>query len=308
MISFVIPAFNEERNLPFLYERLCAVMKQRPYEFEMIIVNDGSGDATWDVIINLGTNDNRVKGINFSRNFGHQMALTAGYDCARGEAIISMDADLQDPPEVILHMIRKWEEGSDIVYARRLDRNDGLFKKLTASVYYKILDAVSDVRIPRNVGDFRLVSKRALDVLMSCREHARYLRGLVAWIGFKCAYVDFVRPNRKHGVSGYSLKKMFTLALDGLAGFSIFPMKIVGYIGLLILLGSGITLSYMMISALLFHGPYTGSIWLSVIILLCIGFQCVALWFLGEYVGRIYEEAKGRPLYIVSETINMNED
>lgn len=307
LISIVVPAFNEETNLPILYQELQLIFSSaHDYVFEIIFINDGSTDQTWTIIKDLAYRDHNVHGIKLSRNFGHQIALTAAYDVARGDAIISMDADLQDSPHVIIDMIKKWEQGAAVVYARRVDRNDGILKTLTASWYYRLLDTVAEVKIPRNVGDFRLVDKKVVKQLRQCREQSRYLRGLVAWFGFKHDFIDFIRPNRKAGISGYTWKKMIKFALDGLTGFSHFPLKLAGYVGALIV-GSGVLLiaQSMIFTLLGYH--YMFSEWLLMLIYIFFGVLFLNMWILGEYIGRIYDQENKRPLYIIDELVNINE-
>lgn len=302
LISIVVPVFNEQHNLVPLYQALQKVLTE--YEYEIIFVNDGSRDNSWKVIQELAQKDSRIKAINFSRNFGHQAALTAGYDCAQGDAIISMDADMQDPPELIVQMLEKWQQGFDVVYARRINRNDGHLKQLTAWGYYKFLDAVSDVTMPRNVGDFRLIDKKVLDELKQCKERSRYLRGMVAWLGFNHTFVDFKRPDRLSGTTGYTWKKMFKLAFDGLTSFSMFPLKIAAFVGMFVIVSGSGMFVYIAYDALIRNVRYPLFKWLTTIIYIFMGVQFLLMWLLGEYIGRIYDQEKGRPLYIVKETLN----
>jgi dolichol-phosphate mannosyltransferase len=307
LISVVVPSFNEEQNIPVLYQQVTDVLKTVAdrYAYEFIFINDGSSDHTWEKISDLGNNDPAVKGINLSRNFGHQVALSAGYDAAQGDAIISMDADLQDPPTLLLDMIAAWENGSDIVYARRVNRDDGFLKKLTARWYYRFLDSVAEVKIPRNVGDFRLIDKKVLTELKRCKEKARYLRGMVAWTGFKHSFVDFIRPNRLSGNTGYTWTKMFRLAFDGLTGFSLFPLKIAAYIGVFVIITGVAMFVGISIDAFIKHVHYPLFKWLVTIIYIFMGVLFLLLWLIGEYIGRIYEQQKDRPLYIIDESINL---
>ncbi len=309
MVSLVIPAFNEEENIPLIYHKITELFRSKmpQYVYEIIFVDDGSRDNTWSIIVDMAKRDTQVKGRKFSRNFGHQIALSAAYDAAQGEAIISMDADLQDPPELLHEMIQEWVGGADIVYARRINRNDGLLKKLTATIYYRLLSHVSDVSIPRNVGDFRLVDAKVLQQLKSCREKSRYLRGMVAWTGFTCAYVDFERPNRHAGQTGYTWKKMVHLAFDGMTSFSTFPLKIVGYMGVMAIAAVHIVFFYMLYQMLMHDAHYQLAAWLSLAGFAMLGVQSFALWLLGEYVGRIYKESQARPLYIVEQECNLDD-
>jgi dolichol-phosphate mannosyltransferase len=231
--------------------------------------------------------------------------LSAGYDVARGDAVISMDADLQDPPTLLLDMIAVWEDDFDIVYARRVNRDDGFLKKLTARWYYRFLDSVAEVKIPRNVGDFRLIDKKVLTELKRCKEKARYLRGMVAWTGFKHSFVDFIRPNRLSGNTGYTWTKMFRLAFDGLTGFSLFPLKIAAYIGVFVIITGVAMFVGISIDAFIKHVHYPLFKWLVTIIYIFMGVLFLLLWLIGEYIGRIYEQQKDRPLYIIDESINL---
>ncbi|MGB7978223.1 MAG: glycosyltransferase family 2 protein [Chlamydiales bacterium] len=307
LLSIVVPVFNEEESLPILYGELQSIFGQLSgrYEVELILVNDGSRDSSWSVIKQLAAADAHVRGLSFSRNFGHQMALTAGCDLSRGDAVITMDADMQDPPKLIFEMIKKWEAGSQIVYARRVDRKDTFLKKVTAKLYYKFLDLISDVKIPRNVGDFRLIDKKVLLAVNSCREKARYFRGMVAWTGFSHAYVDFSRPNRTAGATGYTWKKMFKLAFDGMTSFSMFPLKLAAYVGIFVIATGLLMFLYITCDAFINQVNYPLFKWLVTIIYIFMGVQFLLLWFLGEYIGRIHDQQKGRPLYIVAEEIGI---
>jgi len=310
LISVILPIYNEEANIPVIYKELSTILEliSATYDYEIIFVNDGSRDHSWQKIKQLAHLNPRIKAITFSRNFGHQMALTAGYDLAQGNAIITMDADMQDPPHLILNMIKKWEEGIHIIYARRIDRKDSFLKRLTAQLYYKFLDLISDVKIPRNVGDFRLIDKTVLSTLNACREKARYFRGLVAWIGFSHAFVDFARPNRVAGRTGYTWKKMFRLAFDGMTSFSMFPLKVAAYIGIFVIATGSLMFLYITADALINRVNYPLFKWLVTIIYIFMGIQFLLLWFLGEYIGRIHDQQKKRPLYIVADEINLSKE
>lgn len=301
--SVIVPVYNEEKNISLLYSKLSKIFKNK--KWELIFVNDASTDNSLFEIKKLADKNYFIKYISFSRNFGHQAALTAGLDNALGDAVISMDCDLQDPPEIIPAMIKKWEEGADVVYARRKNRKDNLFKKYTAIWYYKLLHKFSEVEIPRNVGDFRLVDKKVLNELKNMKEKARYLRGMVAWLGFKYDFVDFIRPERIHGQTNYTLKKMIRLASDGILNFSLLPLKLGMMLGLLSILVGVFFLIYMVLDTLL---NASGNIsyyelykWLSVSFLILLGFLFVCIWIIGEYIGRIYNESKQRPLYVIKE-------
>ena len=301
--SFVVPAYNEEANIPVLYKRIKDMMTGDD-SWELIFINDGSVDATLSVLKGICNKDNKVKYIDLSRNFGHQAALTAGYEHAKGKAIISLDCDLQDPPELSLQMIKKWKEGNDIVYARRKNRNDKFFKKQSAKLYYKILYKFSDIKIPRDVGDFRLIDRKVLNEINKMKEKARYLRGMVAWVGFKHAFVDFDRPERERGETNYTLKKMIALSMDGLINFSSIPLKLGLFLGSVAISFGFLFLLYMFADILINNVEYPLYKWLIVILFIFIGFIFVLIWLLGEYISRIYNESKDRPYYIVNETEN----
>lgn len=302
-LSFVVPVYNEQENIPLLYQKLIVLLKNQlqGYGVEIIFVNDGSKDSSWNCIKDLIKKDSRVKGVCFSRNFGHQLALTAGYDRATGDAVISLDADLQDPPELIEAMVKKWEEGFEIVYARRSSRNDGFLKDITAFFYYKLLHKVAQVPIPQHVGDFRLIDRAVLTEINRCREQARYLRGIVAWTGFTHTFVNFKRPERIAGTPAYTWSKSIQLALDGLTNFSLFPLKIAAFVGFFVIITGSLMFLYIAVDALVFSVRYPLFKWLVTAVYIFMGVQFLLMWLLGEYIGRIYEQQKNRPLYIVKE-------
>ena len=246
--------------------------------------------------------------INFSRNFGHQAALTAGLQYSQGDAVVTLDCDLQDPPEVIVEMAKLWKnENYEIVYARRRNRHDNFFKKYTAILYYKLLEKFSDVRIPRNVGDFRLMDKKVVNIINKMPEKARYLRGMVAWVGYRYTFVDFDRPERLHGKTGYTLTKMVKLAMDGLFNFSLLPLRAGLVMGVLsIFLGIGFII-YMLVDIGINNVVYPLYKFLTVILFIFMGFSFITTWLLGEYIGRIYEEIKQRPLYIIQDMTNFEQ-
>lgn len=301
-ISIIIPVYNEEENISTVYTQVTAIVQSSAYTYEFIFVNDGSSDASWPILVQLAQSDPCVHAINFSRNFGHQAALTAGYIHAKGDAVITMDADLQDPPSVLLSMIKKWEDGAQIVYARRIDRKDNFLKRVTAYMYYFLLDSVSEVSMPRNVADFRLLDRKVVRLINAMPERARCLRGMVAWAGFSHAFVDFKRPDRIAGVTGYTWKKMFKLGFDGLTSFSMMPLRVALYMGTMLLVLSmgaafyGIGLSLMGL-------PYAFTTWVAIGLSVCVGMQFMCLWMLGEYVGRIYDQQKERPLFIIAQKL-----
>jgi dolichol-phosphate mannosyltransferase len=288
-----------------LYERLHGILLGIPYEWDIVFVDDGSTDASYLAVKKLAA-DPHIKCIKLNRNFGHQQALTAGLDHTEGDAVITMDCDLQDPPEIIPQMIALWEQGNDVVYARRKNyRNDNFLKKWLSVIYYKLLERAKEVDIPKNVGDFRLIDKKVLDSLTQMGERSRYLRGMVAWLGYACAFVDYERPDRKHGKSGYSFMKLTRLGMDGLLNFSLLPFKLGLLIGILSIFTGGGILIYMILDILINDVYYHLYKFLVDTIFIFMGFLFILLWILGEYIGRIIKETKARPLYVVREKINI---
>ncbi len=302
LLSVVAPVYNEEELVESFVKRTCAAVAD--YTFELVLVNDGSADATPALLDRLAAEDPRVRVIHLSRNFGHQAALTAGLEHARGDVVAMIDADLQDPPELIPRMIEQWEHGSDVVYAVRRQRDgETAFKLATASWFYKLFDSLAQVDLEPNSGDFRLLDRRALDALLSMTERSRFLRGMTVWVGFTQTAVPYERDARSAGETKYTLRKMLRFSLDAIASFSHLPLQLATYAGLLsagiafvaipIVLGLRLTDSYL---------PGFGTI--TILILLIGGIQLIALGVIGEYVGRIYDEVKHRPLYIVREERN----
>ena len=302
--SLVVPLYFEQEVLREAHARFLSVMEGLKRDFEIIYVDDGSADATFDILSDIARGDERVKALRFSRNFGHQLAVTAGVDAAAGDAVIIIDADLQDPPELIPEMVEKWRMGYEVVYAKRRKREgETPLKKLTASVYYRMLNAFSGVKIPLDTGDFRLIDRKVADQLRSMREHNRFLRGLAAWAGFKSCPVEYDRAPRAAGQTKYTFKKMLKLAGDGIAGFSGKPLQAATWIGASLFALCGLALIALIIMALCGFNP---SGWLfalvGVFLVQAAIFVCIGL--LGMYVSRVYDEVKARPLYIVSERIN----
>lgn len=301
VISLVIPIWNEEAVIPELYRRVLQVMDAAGEPWELICVNDGSSDRSLDLLVALRNEDERVKVIDFSRNFGHQIAITAGADFAEGDAVIVMDADLQDPPEIILRMIEEWRAGYEVVYAKRAKREgETWFKLLTASAFYRLLQNITDVEIPLDTGDFRLMDRRVVLAMRQLREKHRFMRGLSSWVGFKQTGVEYERAERYAGETGYPLQKMVRLALTAITGFSYLPLQLATYLGFglagISLLGIIITIVLRLSGSEFFLGQATTL----VSVLFLGGIQLIVLGIIGEYLGRIYDEVKGRPLYIVS--------
>lgn len=298
--SIIIPVYNEEAVVQETYSRLTRVMQVIGEPYELLFINDGSRDRTAEIIEGLAKSDNCVRLLDFSRNFGHQIAITAGMDYARGDAIVIIDADLQDPPELIPQMIDKWKEGYDIVYAQRSKRKgETLFKKWTAALFYRALRMLTEVDIPLDTGDFRLIDRKVCDAMRGIREKNRFVRGLVSWVGFRSCAVEYVREERFAGVTKYPLKKMLRFSMDGITSFSYKPLKLATYLGFIISLASFIYLLISLGQRLFTSSTVAG--WSSLIacLLLLNGVILIILGILGEYVGRIYDETKNRPLYIL---------
>jgi dolichol-phosphate mannosyltransferase len=300
-ISIVAPVFNECLILPEFFRRLSVILDQIDYESEVIIVDDGSSDSTLELALQQSSLDRRFRTLSLSRNFGHQSAILAGITYSVGDAVIIMDSDLQDPPELIPDLIAKWSAGVDVVHAQRVERRgESLFKKTTAMIFYRIIDWMSDTTLPRNVGDFRLMDRRVVDVLLGLREKSLYLRGMVAWVGFRQDVVSFDRDARYAGETKYSFSKMSNLALDALLSFSDRPLRVLMQLGLLVTSFSFILILFFLTSLLLgSSSPERG--WLSIVLISLFlgGIQLLCLGVVGEYIGRIYREAKNRPLFIV---------
>lgn len=300
--TIIAPVFNEVESLDILYERISQVMDTTGEPWELVLVDDGSTDGSTDKMRALAQKDNRVRPVIFARNFGHQIAVTAGLDYARGDAVVIIDADLQDPPEVILDLIAKWREGYEVVYAVRTERvGETWFKKFTASLFYRLIFRITDVKIPLDTGDFRLLDRKVVDVMCSMRERHRFLRGMAAWVGFKQIGVGYKREARFAGATKYPFKKMFKLALNAITGFSYFPLQLATYVGFIAAGISAIAIPLVVIARLMGNGTFLGQATTLIAVLFLGGVQLICLGILGEYIGRIYDEVKGRPLYIVSQ-------
>lgn len=307
-ISVVIPMYYEEEVVDICYKRVVSNLKKLSdkYSYEIIFINDGSKDSTLEILKKIASNDDNVKIISFSRNFGHQAAVTAGIRNATGDAIIIMDADLQDPPELFEGMIEKWEEGYDVVYGKRKTREgESIFKLLTARMFYNTLNKLSEIEIPKDTGDFRLVDRKVIDVIATLPEHNKFLRGLFSWVGFNQYAYEYNRVNRVAGKTKYPFKKMFKLATDGILSFSAKPLKIVGAIGFFSVIVSIIILIYSIVSYMFKLNSLTPG-WTSIMCTMTFigGIILISLWMIGEYIARIYEESLGRPEYIIDELIN----
>ncbi|MDP2175887.1 MAG: glycosyltransferase family 2 protein [Bacteroidota bacterium] len=307
LISVIVPCFNEEAVFPETLKRLTDTMSELPtetYDFELIFVNDGSKDQTLQLIKQAAQNNQRIKCLNFSRNFGHQLAITAGLDHCQGDAAIVIDADLQDPPSIMLAMIEKWSEGFDVVFGKRKDREgESGFKLWTAKYFYKIINRLSDVDIPKDTGDFRLMDRQALNQFLKMRESYRFVRGMVAWIGFNQTFVEYDRDSRYAGETKYPLKKMIGLASDAILSFSNTPLKIATFVGFLTSVAAFVGIVYSLYIRLFTKSWVEGWTFLMIAILLIGGIILLVLGIIGGYVGRIYGEIKQRPLYIVKDKI-----
>lgn len=300
--SIIAPIYNEIDNLPELYRRIKEVMDASAETWELLLVDDGSTDGSTEKIRELAQMDKSVRPVIFARNFGHQVAITAGWDYARGDAVIIIDADLQDPPEVILELAQKWKEGYQVVYATRGEREgESWFKLWTASLFYRLIYRITDVKIPVDTGDFRLMDRKVVNVLKLMKERHRFPRGMSAWVGFKQIGVTYKRAARSAGVTKYPFRKMLKLALNAITGFSYFPLQVATFFGFV---SAGVAILaipvviYMRITG---SGAFFGQATTLIAVLFLGGVQLISLGILGEYIGRLYDEAKGRPLYIVSE-------
>lgn len=300
LLSLVVPAFNEEEAMEQSFERTYRAMRSIGYPFEIIYIDDGSRDRTWEIISRLAREHEEVRALRFSRNFGHQLAVTAGMDEAKGDAVIIMDADLQDPPEVIADMVKAWEQGADIAYGKRLHRKgETAAKKFTAWCYYRLLNFMSAYPIPLDTGDFRLLDKAVADEFKVLREHNRFLRGMSAWLGYNAVPVEYVREERCAGKTKYTLKKMLRLAADGIFGFSSKPLTLIGWAGLAVLCIALLGLIATIACAAVTGVP--GWLWAVCALVLLDGVILCAMGVQGAYTQRIYDEVKGRPLYIIKE-------
>jgi dolichol-phosphate mannosyltransferase len=300
--SVVVPVCDEGAGLARFHERCRAVLEGLGEPYELIYVDDGSRDGSWGVMSALADRDPSVRTVRLSRNFGHQVAITAGLECATGATVTVIDADLQDPPEVIPELLARWRAGADVVYAVRISRGgEKRFKLVTASVFYRVMRWLADIDMPVDAGDFRLLSRPALEALLSMPERDRFIRGMVAWIGFDTAVVEYVREPRLAGRSKYPFAKMMRFALDGIMGFSMRPLRLATWLGLIVSAGAFVLAVALVIARLLGHIPVQGWTSLAVLVLLVGGVQLVTVGALGEYVGRIYNEVRGRPLYLVRE-------
>ena len=300
--SIVAPIYNELENLPELYRRIKEVMDSTGETWELVLVDDGSTDGSTEAICALAKEDKCVRPVIFARNFGHQIAITAGWDYARGAAVVIIDADLQDPPELILEMAKKWKEGYEVVYAVRAEREgESWFKLWTASLFYRLIYRITDVKIPLDTGDFRLMDRKVIDVLKQMRERHRFPRGMSAWVGFKQIGVDYKRAARVAGETKYPFRKMFRLALNAITSFSYFPLQVATFFGFASAGIAIIAIPPVVYLRMTGSQAFLGQATTLIAVLFLGGVQLISLGVLGEYIGRLYDEAKGRPLYIVRD-------
>lgn len=302
VVSVIAPVYNEKDSLHELYRRVSEVMNSQSDTWELVLVDDGSTDGSTEIMRELARQDPRIRPVIFARNFGHQIAVSAGMAYSRGEAVVIIDADLQDPPEVILELMAKWREGYEVVFATRSEREgESGFKLLTATLFYKLIYRITDIKIPMNTGDFRLLDRRVVELMNSMPEHNRFLRGMSAWVGFRQIGVPYKRAARFAGSTKYPLKKMIKLAMNAITGFSYLPLQIANWLGF-----TAVGMAFLLLIAIII-ARIAESTWLAGQAVLLIvglflgGVQLICLGILGEYIGRIYDEVKGRPLYVVSE-------
>lgn len=306
-ISIIVPFYNEEPNIDQLFERLLTVLNDLQLPYEVICVDDGSRDNTLECLIDYHQRYPMIKVLSLSRNFGKDIALTAGLENAQGQAIIPIDADLQDPPELIEKLIAKWREGYDVVYGKRRSRQgESWIKRFTANVFYRVIGRISTVPIPRDTGDFRLLDRRVVDALKKMPERTRFMKGLFAWVGFKQTYVLYDRPNRLQGTTKWNYWKLWNFALDGITSFSSIPLKVWSYLGIVLSILAFMYGSFLIIRTLIFGIDVPGYASLMVTALFVGGVQLISLGVIGEYLGRIYEEVKQRPLYLIRERYGFN--
>ncbi len=307
VLSIVVAAYNEEDVLHIFFERLQSVLAEVGETYEIVCVNDGSRDRTAGILNAAHAADPRIKVVHLARNFGKELAMTAGLDYATGDAVVPLDADLQDPPELIADFLRLWREGFDVVYAVRNDREtDSWLKRRTAEMFYAMLGRLSNVEIPRNAGDFRLMDRRVVDALKQLRERNKFMKGLFSWVGFRQTSVSYKRPERAAGKTKFNYWKLWNFALDGITGYSTVPLRIAGYFGFLFALIAMLYGAFLLVRTMIFGADLPGYASLMVAVIFIGGIQLVVLGIIGEYLGRMYSEAKQRPLYIVDRVLGLD--
>ena len=306
-ISLIIPVYNEENSIkPFLIQVL-PILKNAVQNYEIIFINDGSKDNTLNNIITAQQKSHAIKVINFSRNFGKEAALTAGLDYAEGDAVIPIDVDLQDPPELLIEMLKKWQDGFDIVFAKRIKRDkDSFWKRNTAAAFYWIWNKLADITIPENVGDYRLLDKKVVLVLRQIREKNRFMKGIFAWVGFKSTVIEFVRPERLTDSSTLNFIKLYKLALNGIFAFTSAPLKVWMYIGFVIALSSFTTIAYLILRIVLYGADVPGYASIMITILFMGGINLLSIGIIGQYLARVYDEVKNRPIYLIEKIYDIS--
>ncbi|MCD6424048.1 MAG: glycosyltransferase family 2 protein [Anaerolineales bacterium] len=304
--TIIAPIYNEIDNIQALYTRVCEVMDSTGESWEFVMIDDGSSDGSTDAILELKKKDHKIVPVIFARNFGHQIAVTAGLDYSQGDAVVIIDADLQDPPEVILDLIQKWKEGFEVVYATRSKREgETWFKLFTALAFYRLIQRITDINLPMDTGDFRLLDRKVVDVMGGMREKHRFLRGMSVWVGFRQTGVEYERAERLAGETKYPIKKMFRLASDAITGFSYFPLQLATYLGFTFTGISFIAILALIILRLAGSQFLMGQAATLIAVLFLGGVQLLSLGMIGEYIGRLYDEAKGRPLYTVRDDLEV---
>lgn len=309
ILSVVIPCYNEEENIDYLFERLTAVLDRLNLKYELICVNDGSADNTLKRLIEYHHRNPKIKVVNFSRNFGKEIALSAGIDYASGHAVIPIDADLQDPPELIEQLLAKWREGYDVVYAvRRSRQGESWLKRLTAGAFYRIISGMTNITIPHDTGDFRLLDRQVVEALKQLPERRRFMKGLFSWVGYRQTAIEYDRDPRYQGTTKWNYWKLWNFALEGITSFSFVPLKIWSYVGIVISLVSFVYASFLVIRTLILGIDVPGYASIMVAVLFLGGVQMISLGFIGEYLGRVYDEVKQRPLYLVRDCYGFNKN
>ncbi len=307
-LSIIVPMYNEREVLETFFARLLQVLDGIGESFEVLCVDDGSTDGSGDMVRQMHEDDARIRLIEFSRNFGKEAALTAGLDYATGQAVIPVDADLQDPPELIADFVAKWREGFEVVYGQRVSRKEDTFlKRVTAGWFYSVMHRLAGIDMPANAGDFRLLDRRVVDALIRLREHNRFMKGLFSWVGFRQCAIPYERPARAAGQTKFNYWKLWNFALDGVTGFSTLPLKMAGYFGFLTSVGSIAYGGFLLVRTLVYGIEVPGYASTMVAVLLLGGLQLMVLGIIGEYLGRTYTEAKQRPLYVIREAVGLDE-
>ena len=302
-LCVIAPIYNEESNINLFYDRVSSVLEQTDLDWKILFINDGSSDNSSLILENLSNDNNRIQLLSFTRNFGKESALTAGLDYANTDAVIPIDTDLQDPPELILELVKYWQQGFDVVYAKRRSRkNETFLKLLTANFFYKFINKFSDITIPHNVGDYRLLSRRVVNDINKMREKNRFMKGIFSWVGYPSKEILFDRDGRNTGKSSFNFLKLFNFALDGITSFSVAPLRMFFYSGLVVLFASFSYIGFIIVRTMIYGVELPGYASLLAVVLFLGGLNLFAIGFVGEYIGRIYQEVKNRPIYLIKES------